>query len=164
MQYEIQAKPTMYDGILFRSRLEARWAAMFSLLNIPYSYEPIDLSHWSPDFVVREYLIEVKPQVKLFLPEVIDKIERSVTTTENVFLLSEELNSKEGIKNIYCIENHLPAHAEIFFHGKDGFQFRNIGDFGDLLHHKWKAKTFLDWWYLWNKAGNLTMYQPAKNG
>lgn len=44
--------PTTYKGVNFRSRLEATWAAMFDLLELKWSYEPIDLDGWIPDFVL----------------------------------------------------------------------------------------------------------------
>ena len=50
--YNIKAHPTSFDGVAFRSRLEARWAAFFSLARWAWEYEPIDLDGWSPDFRV----------------------------------------------------------------------------------------------------------------
>jgi hypothetical protein len=51
--------------VLFRSRLEARWAAFFDSLQWPWSYEPLDLDGYIPDFFVdlngEHVLIEVKP-------------------------------------------------------------------------------------------------------
>ena len=58
------AIPTLYKGIQFRSRLEARWAAFFDLLEWPWEYEPIDLQGYIPDFVLgfeRPMIVEVKP-------------------------------------------------------------------------------------------------------
>lgn len=37
---EIKAKETEYNGYLFRSRLEARWAVFFDALGVEYEYEP----------------------------------------------------------------------------------------------------------------------------
>jgi len=63
--YTIKNKPTRYNGIQFRSRLEAKWAAFFDLLNWKWEYEPCDFDGWIPDFVIvgRQELIfvEVKP-------------------------------------------------------------------------------------------------------
>ena len=70
--------PTMYRGVLMRSRLEARWAAMFDAMRWPWRYEPIDLSGYIPDFVLdlrRPLLVEVKPT--LHCAEAYQKIERS---------------------------------------------------------------------------------------
>jgi len=60
--------PTLYRGVRYRSRLEARWAAFFSLLGWPAYYEPFDLNGWIPDFVLhgrrkgcQGIAVEVKP-------------------------------------------------------------------------------------------------------
>lgn len=56
--------PTIYRGVRYRSRLEARWAAFFDLLGWRHQYEPFDLKGWIPDFLIRghnEVLVEVKP-------------------------------------------------------------------------------------------------------
>ena len=45
--------PTMYKGVSFRSRLEARYAAFFDLAGWDWSYEAIDKDGWIPDFLVR---------------------------------------------------------------------------------------------------------------
>jgi len=71
--YKVKAHPTMYNGVQYRSRLEARWAAFFDLAGWKHEYEPIDLPGWSPDFRVtfecghseckptHTLLVEVKP-------------------------------------------------------------------------------------------------------
>lgn len=73
MHYDIKAHPTEYKGVIFRSRLEARWAAFFDLAGWTWEYEPFDLPGWSPDFDVsfpcghsecgeaHRLLVEVKP-------------------------------------------------------------------------------------------------------
>lgn len=61
---KIAAIPTMYNGIQFRSRLEAKWACFFDLLNFSWEYEPIDLNGWIPDFILKisdPLFVEVKP-------------------------------------------------------------------------------------------------------
>jgi len=35
---------------MFRSRLEARWAALFDFTKVKWQYEPVDLRGWVPDF------------------------------------------------------------------------------------------------------------------
>jgi hypothetical protein len=71
--YAFAAHPTLYKDVMFRSRLEARWAAFFDLVDWGWQYEPYDLKGWTPDFLVRfecghsecagfhELLVEVKP-------------------------------------------------------------------------------------------------------
>lgn len=56
--------PTKYNGINFRSRLEATWAAFFDLVGWKWEYEPFDLEGWIPDFALifsEPLLVEVKP-------------------------------------------------------------------------------------------------------
>lgn len=53
--YEIAAHPTWYNGVRYRSRLEARWGAVLDLVVTKAAggrvyYEGVDLVGWSPDF------------------------------------------------------------------------------------------------------------------
>lgn len=63
--YQIAAKVTRYKGALFRSRLEAKWAAFFDHLGFDWQYEPLDLDGWVPDFSLKTatgpLFVEVKP-------------------------------------------------------------------------------------------------------
>lgn len=57
---EIKPIQTYYNGHLFRSRLEARWAVVFNTLGVQYEYEPegFDLGgglRYLPDFRVQCY-------------------------------------------------------------------------------------------------------------
>ena len=86
MEYKFPPIPTCYRGILMKSYLEARWAAMFDLMGWRWCYEPvyfdkltrsvkpyvpsilIDQRLWLPDFALRNpdtgkavTLVEVKP-------------------------------------------------------------------------------------------------------
>lgn len=68
MEPKIAAIPTVYNGAQFRSRLEATWAAFFDLVGWKWTYEPVDLEGWTPDFVLsfeypikRDFYAEVKP-------------------------------------------------------------------------------------------------------
>lgn len=60
--------PTTYRGRRMRSRLEARWAAMFDSLGWVWEYEPMDLRGWIPDFLVHfqqgDLLVEVKGPIE----------------------------------------------------------------------------------------------------
>lgn len=60
----VTAIPTDYNGQRFRSRLEAKWAALFDRCNWRWSYEPNDYDGYIPDFVLHfrvPVLVEVKP-------------------------------------------------------------------------------------------------------
>lgn len=61
--YQSKAIETLYGDVMFKSRLEARWAAFFDLMGWQWTYEPIDLDGWIPDFQLGVIggLVEVKP-------------------------------------------------------------------------------------------------------
>lgn len=80
-ELKIKAFPTEYRGRMYRSRLEARWAAFFDLLGWHAEYEPFDLGAWSPDFLITSeigppILVEVKPTQE-FAPEIGAKMIRA---------------------------------------------------------------------------------------
>lgn len=55
---------TLYEGIEYRSRLEARWAAFFTNIGWKHTYEPFDGDGYIPDFLIQgpaKLLVEVKP-------------------------------------------------------------------------------------------------------
>jgi len=84
MNRTIPAIETRYSGINFRSRLEAKWAAMFDLLGWGWTYEPTDFKGWIPDFAIHGkdiVYVEVKP-VSKFPDEVAQKIDQSGCTDE----------------------------------------------------------------------------------
>jgi hypothetical protein len=65
---KIQNIPTKYNGVNFRSRLEARWAVFFDTLGIQYFYEyegfQLPSGWYLPDFWLPEFKkwIEIKPK------------------------------------------------------------------------------------------------------
>jgi hypothetical protein len=73
MSEHIEAKPTEYRGVQFKSRLEARWAVFFDYYHMvnEWAYEPTTLSmpekgwNYTPDFKIdyigHHLLFEVKP-------------------------------------------------------------------------------------------------------
>jgi hypothetical protein len=83
--------PTWYSGVLFRSRLEARWAIFFDQLRIDWEYEPeayrlSDGRSYLPDFRLPKFnggiFAEVKPDDDDF-----DKALRFANdTTETIWL------------------------------------------------------------------------------
>src|SRR5947209_8802638 len=67
-KYTIPARPTEYKGTMFRSELEAAWAAFFDGNNIQWEYEAFGVTPlWRPDFYIRptsepsSFPVEVKP-------------------------------------------------------------------------------------------------------
>lgn len=75
--------PTIYAGITFRSRLEARWAVFFDALKLRWEYEPegvsVDSGGYFPDFRVSPgnvspLLVEVKGDPKALTAEYLAKL------------------------------------------------------------------------------------------
>jgi hypothetical protein len=86
LTYNIPAIETKYRGMLFRSRLEARWAAFFDRAGWHWEYEPFDLHGWVPDFAIRAptartpILVEVKPILEMHGPT-IKRVERAISAS-----------------------------------------------------------------------------------
>jgi hypothetical protein len=88
---KIKAIPTKYKGVVFRSRLEARWAVYFDYFGIEWLYEfqgfQLDSGCYLPDFWLPQvnHWAEVKPDKLTKLEEL--KIEDLVIGTGNDCLL-----------------------------------------------------------------------------
>lgn len=82
---------TLFNGIEYRSRLEARWAAFFHQIGWIFTYEPFDGDGYIPDFLVhgdRPMLVEIKPAVtEADYYEPVDKIERGLTDWQHDVLI-----------------------------------------------------------------------------
>lgn len=81
-QIMIQAIPTVYAKVQFRSRLEAKWACFFDKCGWQWAYEPVDLDGYIPDFFLDwpagQVLVEVKPNIPSDdLTEVYERIQKS---------------------------------------------------------------------------------------
>ncbi|MEH2219312.1 MAG: hypothetical protein V7K72_19750 [Nostoc sp.] len=80
----IKPIPTKYNDVQFRSRLEAKWAAFFDLLEWGWEYEPCDFDGWIPDFLLKfdsPIFVEVKP-IYNFPQDIADEIENSGCTED----------------------------------------------------------------------------------
>lgn len=92
----MQAIPTKYKNIQFRSRLEATWACFFESMHWNWEYEPFDFNGWIPDFAITikdgpPVLVEVKP---------IDKFDLNIAI--------EMLESTKGLKNYLLLIGYKP--------------------------------------------------------
>lgn len=68
----MKAVPTTYNGVNYRSKLEAQWAAFFDEMEWEHEYEPFEINGRVPDFIiycnsrhypVNQMIVEVKPEV-----------------------------------------------------------------------------------------------------
>jgi len=129
MKYTIPAIQTPYQGIVFNSGLEARWAAFFDDMYWSWAYESFTMRGWIPDFLLKgkeqNYLAEVK-----YFPafsgwsEVLPKMRKGVADTHYeshpVFLLGGliECTTVEGVHIAtigraysFKTEHHLPLYV-----------------------------------------------------
>lgn len=77
---DIKAIQTEYNGLKFRSRLEAKWAVFFDTAKIRYEYEPEgyeteDGERYLPDFYLPDFdlYVEVKRDTEAGRKEIIEK-------------------------------------------------------------------------------------------
>ena len=73
----MNAIETTYNGVTFRSRLEARWAVLFDVIGWSWTYEPFDVRGYIPDFLIngeRPMLVEVKPAATI--PDLLAHVNR----------------------------------------------------------------------------------------
>lgn len=86
---QIKSLETRFRGRIFRSRLEAKWAAFFDLMGWGYEYEPFAFAGWLPDFLLfgkHDVLVEVKP-TRNPAASVLKKIESASAEDERDILL-----------------------------------------------------------------------------
>jgi len=121
---------TNYKGIIFRSRLEAKWAMFFDEVGWDWTYEPIDLQGWIPDFIIygegRDVLIEVKPFSKEEeWNNELKIIEKAIKNTKYdcVLLLGSKINKKEvdscGIGWVYDKHYWIDEAILTYYNGYD---------------------------------------------
>lgn len=151
----IKAHPTKYNGTLFRSRLEATWAAMFDICAIGWSYEPVDLDGWTPDFEITlrgiQVLVEVKPVSLVKLPDM------------NARILPSDQSFEKARKHY--------GDAWILMLGREPNDDADYFGFGWLMDPPFGSKT--SWWTvqsamcitksdsMWKDAKNRTQWVPA---
>lgn len=100
----MQSIPTKFNGVMYRSRLEAKWACFFTILGWEFQYEPFDLSGWIPDFVLKgkkqNTLVEIKPffDEKEFAPhldKIFNALFKATSPLQEVLLLGASLDESE---------------------------------------------------------------------
>ena len=107
---QIQAKPTAYNGYLFRSKLEAKWAVFFDALRIPYVYEPEafvcgDGSQYTPDFYLPNSYLRCKEGKGVYLE--IKPMGWAGLISSAVFLYSAERPEKPKHTNEKILDHNF---------------------------------------------------------
>lgn len=109
----ITALETLYRGVLYRSRLEARWAVFFDALGIRHEYEPQGFQttwgNYLPDFWLPQFsaYAEVKPTG--FTREQKGKCAEVAHGTKCAFIL---LDGQPDAQWYEVIDHNLGIHPE----------------------------------------------------
>jgi hypothetical protein len=173
MKYTIKAHPTKYNGVQYRSRLEARWAAFFNLAGWKHEYEPIDLPGWSPDFRVEwacghsecektegkrdgchVLLAEVKPYYSISEFNSHPCLDYPYGYRQNGHFDSVDILVSEGNATY-----EIPANASAALGINPSVSHWEMGHGsggGDDRVENWVP----DWSELWKEAGNITQWRP----
>lgn len=180
----IKAHPTKYADVWFRSRLEAKWAAFFDVAGWPWSYEPLDLNGWVPDFLLKfakPMFVEVKPALteddfKSYAPK-IDEAEQDhevLLVGVDVGLVVDAFDSGASIGMLREISEHngkrsmwwasaYPFRCSFcdklsFCHSWGGYNCRVSGCYEGDHHHggefDWPTRVMRD-------AHNRTQWRPG---
>jgi len=178
MNYNIKAKKTLYNGIVFRSRLEAKWATFFDLIGWEWAYEPSAINGYNPDFIIRakseafptkQIICEIKPALLLNKDEIDIIFNKYKSLPAHILILDdmpfEKTNGliKIGTGSQFWGEHGRSEMEDLVLKTKDDFSSElNIWDgmvFGNV-----ERKHFLDYRYVnevlskWIWAGNETMF------
>ena len=160
MNYNLVAHQTEYSDVLFRSRLEARWAALFDLLGWGWEYEPLDLNGWVPDF-------------RLNLPKCNDDYygTHHVWTSNPLVEVrpvdySDECPLQDfGISRIYHAvgfdreTGSASCHTEVFLLGTNpeaAWKIPDLGQWDEPMHLSFIADP-----PLWHRAGNEVQWKGS---
>jgi hypothetical protein len=115
----MKAIETEYKGILFRSRLEARWAIFFDAFNLEWVYEPdcFILSNnqkYTPDFYLPKFdlYIEIKPS--LWWQNIDYHANRYKIFEKNLLILSDDFPSFR-VNKLYHSVDGIKYENEVVF-------------------------------------------------
>jgi hypothetical protein len=144
---------TTFNNRLFRSRLEARWAAFYDRLKWEWEYEPFDLEGWIPDFALylggQTYLVEVKPD-DLWTPDQIAKARRALTGSAYPYALqcAERLIVQPSLPPVTCLGRWIEA--------PDGVLS------GSPVPFEWPFEPAVDVRMAWASSGNDVQWLPGR--
>lgn len=139
MKYNINAKTTHYNGLNFRSILEAKWAAFFDLIDLEWKYEPYEINGKIPDFILytkketvyktNQIIVEIKPSIFIDDKFKKDLLIKYYNVKAHILILNEnpfyETKYSNTISIGYLSQYHGDEHCE-FYEG----ELKGIFDIG----------------------------------
>lgn len=165
-----QIKPieTEYNGLRFRSRLEARWAVFFDAAGIKYQYEPEgyemgDGTKYLPDFFLPDlnYYVEVKGKNDHLESDLI-KLKKFVFESKSVALILSDIPFDKESKGLFF----FPI---MYYSARSGGHVAGCHCF--FMHFKREHKTIIQddyaigrriYFFFDNKNSNECMYRKIQ--
>lgn len=144
------AIPTLYEGVRFRSRLEARWAAFFDLMGWKWEYEPIDFNGWIPDFKVEFSCWKRDCDPHCFYAEV--KPFWSLEEFDGHPANYDDFGVNYGLDGCLVLGLNPEVARVVFAHNSSGGEYQGWNIFRFYLEG--------DVSLAWKKAGNRTQWRP----
>lgn len=159
--------PTLYNGVQFRSRIEATWAAFFDNLGWSWEYEPCDFNGWIPDFLIEgKYFVEVKTffiEEEWLKSEVPGDIDRA--GIDGCLLCGGTPVVRNGWDKILWYEPSNTVREVLFLEADDGEVFGcdyyNDQNIRIGLRSRFKANE-ADIWGKWVDAKNKTQWKGRR--
>ena len=107
----MKAIPVIYEGIQFRSKLEARWYIFMKSMGWDVEYEPeVNCNRYIPDFKIRGRLFDIYIEVKP-IENWDDWFGKNYEQFREKVQKSELINS---LTEYHCIYKYLEKHNQIF--------------------------------------------------
>lgn len=185
MKYSIEARETIYNGIKFRSRLEAKWACFFDLVGWDWQYEPSEINGYNPDFIIKTkskayetnfIIVEIKPSIYLTNKEMESILNKYKNIDAHILMLSDMpfwINNNLLVigygSQFLGNENNANNHKNYY-----EIQMKSVDDFGSMLmlfdgmiYDNTDRKKFIEAYDndyhkvmgLWIDAGNMTKFK-----
>lgn len=157
----MKAIDTEYNGYLFRSRLEARWAVFFDWVGIKWIYEPEgfilkDGTRYLPDFYLPEIETDVFCVVKrkgvwvevkgINSKEADRKCRLFASSKNTIVLLEGQIPTVEGVNSLSGYGYDLYTHYEDGIMVDDSYMFCECDECGkiELQHCGWAYRMNCD--------------------
>jgi hypothetical protein len=172
----MEAIRTKFRNRIYRSRLEARWAAFFHLLDWKYEYEPYDMRGWIPDFIIANntscgLLVEIKPTLTrdgFDFDKMSNAIKHTPKETEILLLGCSILsmdNFSPSVAQIGWLYGECEDDALLNFHNDRYGVVGNYMSWKDRISGFYDGNTgyrpseFEEAEELWNEAGNMVQWR-----
>lgn len=184
VKYDIKSKPTMYNGIQFRSMLEAKWAAFFDLVGWKYQYEPFEMNGKVPDFIIycsSEYykginiIVEVKPNHLITIDFLESLYDTYYKTPYHILILDENpfyVTERQGY--VYMGKSLQNCGAEYLQSDFENINMKSVDEIGSsymmfdgMIKGEIERKTFIfenelehkELKKLWKEAQNIIQFK-----